>query len=119
MSLGVYLCCDLMYFYRRLWTAYQWYGYIPEDLPFPKELDVPSPTSQQILNVIKTVRSDLSPQAREKLPQQRARAFEAAYKTIPDKVLEKLASVYSYEFLTFDYEMRPKELFANRYKKER
>ena len=54
-----------------------------------------------------------------KLRQHRALAFEAAYKTKSDKVLEKLASVNSYDFLTFDCEIRPKELFANRYKKER
>ena len=108
-------CTNLTDVSRRLWAAFQMYGYIPEASPFPYEELGGNPTAEAFKEVLFRTYREVPDGVRVTLSAQRQRAMEAAYRSVPLGVLEKLSSLYSYEFAAFGYDMRPYELFGARY----
>ena len=108
-------CTNVTDVSRRLWAAFQMYGYIPESAPFPEAELARDPTVGRFKAILFRTHREVPESVRKTLSGQRRRAMEEAYRSVPVAVLEKLSSLYLFEFLAFGYDMRPYELFGKRY----
>lgn len=108
-------CTNVSDITRRLLKAFQMYGYLPTGWIFPQEEFDKDPTAEKFKAIVSQAHRSFPPEVRRQLAKQRKSEMERAYRSVPVEVLERISRLYLYEFLTFDYEMRPPNLFSVRY----
>ena len=87
---------------RRLWTVFQYNGYISEAIPFPSlAVFTVDAFRDSVLGAFN--KSVGSAKGREDLRQQKHRAMRAAFRGLPQDILKKLAARYDLDFRMFGY----------------
>lgn len=108
-------CANTTGIAARLWKAFQMYGYLPNDVKFPEKRFKLNPNLKRFLDIVSRVYFSIPEKDRKKISEQREAAVKEAYSSVSIEVLERIAQMYLYEFLTFKYEMRPSDIFSDRY----
>lgn len=99
----------------RIWTSFQWNGYIRSEEPFPKEdmlrilyqsLDQAKEyLVSEVISRQKMMKTEIAPRKHRMMLQ--------AYKSLSKTNLEKLAEHYSLDFQLYGYEQYPCEIFTD------
>lgn len=109
-----YYCVNNTSLALQLWSAFQMYGYLPNHWTFPMDQFTTQLTEDNFMEIILSAFELLSQEDLKSLSKQRKLAMESAYRSVPLDVLERIASLYSYEFAAFEYDPRPPGLFGRR-----
>lgn len=104
-------CLDNLLISKRLWKVFQLNGYLGEDIRFPEERfkDVQSRNDYKnsLKEEILKYRHLASKDTLQQWKNQRSISMQAAYNSLPQKVLEHFQEVYSIDFELFQYEKQP------------
>ncbi|XP_046376591.2 carbohydrate sulfotransferase 11-like [Haliotis rufescens] len=104
-------CISKVGLFLRLWKAFQINGYLPANVK-PPPLFRTTTTAEFTKIVLDQYRS--RPNTPEVWRKQRKRFMIEAYKTLPSRALHAVRMKYTRDFILFNYNPRPDEIFGNR-----
>jgi len=94
---------------RRLWSVFQYNGYIGKDIPF-QEIPTESSSNDIVMLLVKNVRNVRKTADQATLDtwkKQRVNSMRNAYLTLPSSLLELFQKMYAVDFHLFQYEAHP------------
>ncbi|KAK6180229.1 hypothetical protein SNE40_012421 [Patella caerulea] len=100
-------CLKSSEFKQRIWTLFQYNGYIPNHVGLPEIRD-----KEHMKEVIMSIRN-ISTLNQATLKKQRYGARTAAFRSLPVKYLERIQKIFAGDFLLFDYDPKPKDIYKN------
>ena len=103
-------CANRTLVLKRLWTAYQYNAYIPEDIGFPDHLITDNTDEAQMLHILRDIRKSWSTNTASR-KQQKRNQMTQAYKTLSQELLQKLRLQYMDDFNLFGYDDSPTDIF--------
>ena len=101
-------CADLKAVLRLTWKAFQYNAYIPDDIPFPK--DLAKLEEHRMLDILKKIHHTWTA-TRDSRQRQKRKWMIKAYKALPKSLLETLRHRYMDDFRIFGYEDMPPDIF--------
>lgn len=96
----------------RLWTAFQYNGYLPIRAKFPEDkLNIMDKKS--VSKIMENAYNDWKvPKAQKKA--QKRNVMVNAYRFLPLTTLRKFQQMFLYDFMLFDYDIEPSEIFSGK-----
>ena len=90
---------------RRLWTAFQFQGYIKDDLPFPSNIIKTDGKAASLDFLMKVMLETIKkhPLSHNESKLQRQRALVKAFQGMSQDILDQIKELYKQDFILFDY----------------
>ena len=98
-------CMNSLELARRLWTAFQFQGYIKDDLPFPSNIIKTNGKAASLDFLMKVMLETIKkhPLSHNESKLQRQRALVKAFQGMSQDILDQIKEVYKQDFILFDY----------------
>ncbi|XP_059178276.1 uncharacterized protein LOC131957462 [Physella acuta] len=108
-------CFTLEQLFSRLWTAFQFNGHLPMEVPFPPRRPREPPLTQESFIQLCThaYKAWSSRDSKTQKAQKRA-AMLRGYMEVPTDLLYKIEELYRWDFIMFDYNRYPRDIYENR-----